>query len=337
MSFNPKVSIIIPVYNGSNYLRDAIDSAIAQTYKNIEIIIINDGSTDNGATERIAKSYGKKIRYFKKKNGGVATALNLGIKKMTGEYFSWLSHDDVYMPYKIKKQIKFLRKQKDKDIILYSDYKLIDENGKHLATSILDHEMLEDKPIYALLRGSVNGITMLIPHSCLEKYGDFDETLRCTQDYDMWYKMLQNHRFVHQKVFLAKTRLHSLQDTVANPKTIDECNRLWIRMIEGLSDVEKIKLESSLSEFYAAMIRFLRNTQYDGAIEYCQLKLEDSVDSENIEVSDLSDLLDENWKKKEGTIQAEQEHRSIPYRVLRKIHREGILGFLTACFRQIIK
>jgi glycosyltransferase involved in cell wall biosynthesis len=77
--FNPKVSIIIPVYNGSNFLKEAIDSAIAQTYKNIEIIVINDGSSDNGATEKIAKSYGDKIRYFKKENGGVATALNLGI------------------------------------------------------------------------------------------------------------------------------------------------------------------------------------------------------------------------------------------------------------------
>ena len=75
----PLISIVIPVYNGSNFLREAIDSALAQTYKNIEIIVVNDGSADDGETERIALSYGDKIRYFKKENGGVSSALNYGI------------------------------------------------------------------------------------------------------------------------------------------------------------------------------------------------------------------------------------------------------------------
>ena len=79
MKFHPKVSIIIPVYNGANYLRDAINSALNQTYKNIEIIVVNDGSNDNGRTDEIALSYGNKIKYIKKKNGGVASALNVGI------------------------------------------------------------------------------------------------------------------------------------------------------------------------------------------------------------------------------------------------------------------
>lgn len=66
----PKVSIVIPVYNGTNYMKDAIDSALNQTYKNCEVIVVNDGSTDHGATARLAKSYGNKIRYFEKENGG---------------------------------------------------------------------------------------------------------------------------------------------------------------------------------------------------------------------------------------------------------------------------
>ena len=106
---NPLVSIIIPVYNGSNYLSQAIDSALAQTYKNIEIIVVNDGSKDDGATEKIALSYGDKIRYYAKENGGVSSALNYGIEKMKGEYFSWLSHDDKYTPSKIEDQMS-LRK-----------------------------------------------------------------------------------------------------------------------------------------------------------------------------------------------------------------------------------
>ena len=82
-SFNPLVSIVIPVYNGSDFLVEAIESAINQTYKNIEVLVVNDGSNDNNATEKICKSFGEKVRCFYKENGGVATALNLGIKNQS--------------------------------------------------------------------------------------------------------------------------------------------------------------------------------------------------------------------------------------------------------------
>ena len=102
--FQPLVSIVIPVYNGSNYMREAVDSALAQTYEHLEVIVVNDGSTDD--TEQIALSYGERIRYFRKENGGVSSALNLGISKMKGAYFSWLSHDDIYSPTKVSDAIK---------------------------------------------------------------------------------------------------------------------------------------------------------------------------------------------------------------------------------------
>ena len=114
---SPLVSIIIPVYNGSNYVKEAIDSALAQTYKNIEIIVVNDGSNDDGATEKIALSFGDKIRYFYKANGGISSALNYGIEKMQGEYFSWLSHDDKYTETKIEKQIALLKETKKENTI----------------------------------------------------------------------------------------------------------------------------------------------------------------------------------------------------------------------------
>ena len=78
-NFEPLVTIVIPVFNGSNYVTSAINSALAQTYNKVEIVVVNDGSTDN--TEEIVKSYGNKIRYFIKKNGGVASALNFAILK----------------------------------------------------------------------------------------------------------------------------------------------------------------------------------------------------------------------------------------------------------------
>ena len=89
--YQPKVSIVIPAYNASNYLAEAIDSALAQTYSNTEIIVVNDGSKDDGATAAVAAKYGEKIRYVEKENGGSSSALNAGIANMTGEWFSWLT------------------------------------------------------------------------------------------------------------------------------------------------------------------------------------------------------------------------------------------------------
>ena len=132
VEYSPKVSIIIPVYNGSNYLRNAIDCALEQTYDNLEVIVVNDGSKDDGATERIALSYGDKIRYFSKENGGVSSALNYGISRMRGEYFSWLSHDDAYTPNKITDAIQTLIStgSMDQNTIAYTSGFYIDKDGK---------------------------------------------------------------------------------------------------------------------------------------------------------------------------------------------------------------
>ena len=134
---DPLVSIVIPVYNGANFVREAIDSALAQTYRNIEIIVVNDGSTDN--TRDIALSYGDKIRYFEKENGGVSTALNLAISEMKGEYFSWLSHDDLYAPEKVEAEIEALKTNGNMDMVVHCNYNILNmetEQCVHLYDSV---------------------------------------------------------------------------------------------------------------------------------------------------------------------------------------------------------
>ena len=106
------VSIVIPVYNAEKYLRECIESALNQSYKDIEIIAIDDGSEDNSL--KILESFNHKIKIISKKNGGTATALNKGIKEMTGEWFKWLSADDVLYPNAVEELIKEAKKIKDK-------------------------------------------------------------------------------------------------------------------------------------------------------------------------------------------------------------------------------
>lgn len=269
----PLVSIIIPVYNGSNYIEESIQSALAQTYPKIEVIVVNDGSNDQNATKNIVEKYKDKVRYFEKENGGVATALNLAIEKMKGEYFSWLSHDDTFYPWKIEKQIEFLENC-DKYSILYADYDLIDANGKKIAECKKDTEMLKEKPEYGLLRGSINGITMLIPKKAFKDCGTFNSSLRCTQDYDMWFRMQEKYHFVHQPITTSSTRIHSMQDTQISPNAVKEGNNLWIRMIEETNLETKIRLEKSEYHFLEEMYEFLKTTPYEKALEYTEQELE---------------------------------------------------------------
>ena len=186
----PLVSIVIPVYNGANYLREAIDSALAQTWPHCEVLVVNDGSTDNGATESIALSYGERIRYFHKENGGVATALNLGIREMRGDFFSWLSHDDVYLPDKCHEQVEFWQQCGDARAILYADAHIIDAQGEKIGSHPMP-DMAEDEVLCRIWgRSFLNGCTMLIPRMLLLEAGGFNESLSTTQDYDLWLRLV---------------------------------------------------------------------------------------------------------------------------------------------------
>ena len=273
----PLVSIIIPVYNGSKYLGEAIDSALRQTYKNIEIVVVNDGSTDNGKTESVAKSYGDKIRYFSKPNGGVSSALNYAIKESKGEYISWVSHDDLIYPNKIEAQIEYLKNNKllNKDVIVYSDHSLINKDGKLIEICQKQFDEFGEKTEYALLHGKINGITLLIPKKAYNDCGLFSEKLVAVQDYEMWERMFKKYRIIHLPLVLSASRYHSKQVTNVSPKVKSEGNPFWIKLMEDITDKRKIELDGSLYNFYNNMSNFLTYTPYDEAKEYCNKKCND--------------------------------------------------------------
>ncbi len=201
----------MPVYNGANYLREAVDSALGQTYKNIEVIVVNDGSDDGGRVKQIAESYKSSIRYYEKPNGGVSSALNKGISEMSGTYFSWLSHDDVYLPWKLETQIKQLQKLRNRNTILYSNYNLIDSKSVEIG-SIKISRFKPEQLIFELMKSSfLNGCSLLIPLRCFQTEGLFREDLVTTQDYDLWFKMMQVYPFIHIPEALIQSRVHQEQ------------------------------------------------------------------------------------------------------------------------------
>ncbi len=243
VSEEAKVSIVIPVYNGANYLHEAINCALAQTYLNVEVVVVNDGSNDGGETERIALSYGDRIRYFSKENGGVATALNLGLEKMTGDYFSWLSHDDMYTPDKIEKQMNALRQFGDQAVI-FSDYCHISPAGKLLHTYRVSPQGSSNTRALLAISHEVgfHGCAFLIPRQYFDRFGVFDPALRYTQDTDLWFRMAGSVPFLHVKEILVRSRQHEEQDSQRyHDGLAREADRVMSRMIRDLS-IEEVNL-----------------------------------------------------------------------------------------------
>lgn len=218
--YTPLVSIVIPVYNGGNFLKQAIDSALTQTYENIEIVVVNDGSTDNGATERIALSYGDKVRYFHKENGGCASALNYGIDQMRGEWFSWLSHDDLYMPDKVQCEIDIVRRcgYEHKDVIIVCGGSVIDEHnlplpkGPNIPAQYLSSADAFEK---LLLQWALNGCALLIPRSAFERLGGFSTRYVYILDWIYWLELaITGYDFHFCSDVLVKNRKHDGQVSV---------------------------------------------------------------------------------------------------------------------------
>ncbi len=246
-NFNPLVSIIIPVYNGSNYLKLAIEAALNQTYKNIEVIVVNDGSKDDNKSEDIAKKYGNKIRYYYKENGGVSSALNYGIKKMKGEYFAWLSHDDYIEKCHIEKLVELISIEGNEKVIPFSSFKIIDEKGNldvpqtvDAQLFCMDYKMSVLKNYYSLLQGEINGGSVLIPKEAFDKHGLFNEKLRIAQERDMWSRLIQEYHFINVPYDTASVRIHSNQVTNTSSIVMDETNE---KSLEILNNVPKEVME----------------------------------------------------------------------------------------------
>ena len=230
MTYQPKISIVIPAYNASNYLADAIESALHQTYRNYEIIVVNDGSNDAGKTAAVAAEYADKITYIEKPNGGSSSAMNCGIRNMTGEWFSWLSHDDLYYPDKLQKEVGFLNKLAEGGTdeasihrhILFASADLIDANGKDFKKfsrrkiKRTDEKInVPDGPLHLIaepIQAGFHGCSCLIHKRVFEEIGMFNENLKYLNDMDLWFRLYSNGYAIHYlPSVLVMGRVHSQQ------------------------------------------------------------------------------------------------------------------------------
>ena len=233
-----KVSVIIPVYNSEKFLKETLESVIHQTSSDVEIIAINDGSTDNSL--EILKKYENKITIINQKNMGLAEAVNTGIKKMSGHWLKWLSPDDILYPDAIEILVEQAKKLPE-NTILYSNWTMIDEKGKKLRDFYESNynELSNFDYNVRLLDGQqINVNTTLIPHSLFSKNLSMNPLIDIILvDYDFFLRagLLHQTRFFLIEKPLIKYRIHDSQQS--HQKILASLKNLEITKNEILSSL----------------------------------------------------------------------------------------------------
>jgi teichuronic acid biosynthesis glycosyltransferase TuaG len=207
-SIPPLVSAVIPTYNGAHCIRDTIDSALGQTFTDLEVVVVDDGSTDE--TPHILASYGERINVVRKVNGGIASARNAGIEAASGTWIALLDHDDLWDADKIQRQVAYLTDHPNVAMV-YSRARVKRElepangceelTGLPLPTGYRPHDGF-------LMRNPVPPLTALFRRDIVLGLGAFSQDASPADDWDLWLRMSERHCVGFMPEVLATYRLH---------------------------------------------------------------------------------------------------------------------------------
>jgi glycosyltransferase involved in cell wall biosynthesis len=218
--------VVIPVFNGEKFIGQALESVFSQTYKDFEVICIDDGSSD-GSPEVIAQ-YGGKVRYFRQENAGPSSARNAAMNMSRGEFIAFLDQDDLWYPDKLRLQMDYLKR--------HPDVAMVHSNINISRDDVVIHHGL---PIERRQNGSsvfeelylgnfINSITVVARRKIFDIIGLFDEDFRMAQDYDLWMRIASRFKIAYQDEIMAEYRLHDNNSSRNNIAVIkDDLNILY--------------------------------------------------------------------------------------------------------------
>lgn len=207
----PLVSIIVPVYNGERYLMEALESCFAQTYRNLEIIVVDDCATDASASiAETAAAADPRLRVIRRPvNGGIARAFNTGFQAAKGSYLTRLAQDDAFYPQAVECMVDALECDPSCDLA-YGDMDQIDEQGRVL------FQIITNPPDSAVLPRNRLGLCVLWTRRLMDATGWFDPKMELAEDYDYWLRASLEFKFCKvQAAPLFRFRIHSGQASVA--------------------------------------------------------------------------------------------------------------------------
>ena len=201
------VSVIIPVYNASRFIRQTIESVLSQTYKNLELIIVDDGSTDD--SPEIIKSFkDSRIVFIRQKNKGVSAARNTAVAASSGKFIALLDHDDIWFPEKLEKQIPLFEKNPETGLV-YSDIGYIDADGKQVSWMLKQFEPHRGYVLKELfLNDFIPCLTAVFRRDVLKKTGLFNEKYRFAEEYDLFLRIARYYQVDFVDEVLACYRVH---------------------------------------------------------------------------------------------------------------------------------
>jgi glycosyltransferase involved in cell wall biosynthesis len=212
----PTVSVLIPTYNRAEMVIEAIQSVLHQTYTDYEIIVVDDGSTDN-TRERIAALASDKVRYFYQENQGRPAARNHTLRRVQGKYIAFLDSDDLWLPHKLEKQVKYLESNPMVGMVC-TTYERVLMDG----TIISRHppQLKEDVHHQFLRACNIQTSTIMLRHDVITDIGEFDLFLLNTQDVDYWLRVAHEFTVGEITETLVKMRLREKENLTRDPEKV---------------------------------------------------------------------------------------------------------------------
>jgi len=206
---SPEVSVIIPAYNVASFIKETVESVLAQTFVNYEIIIVNDGSPDTFELEKALRPYQEKINYIKQENRGAGAARNAGLRLARGRYVAFLDGDDAWYPFFLEKQLDLINSDGGYDLV-YANA-ILDGDSPWAGKTYMDRDPSTGAATFEALIGErCSPITsgVLARLQPILDVGLFDESLRNSQDFDLWVRLakLRGARLGYQRTVLLKHR-----------------------------------------------------------------------------------------------------------------------------------
>jgi glycosyltransferase involved in cell wall biosynthesis len=223
----PLVSAIIPAYNSAAFLARAIRSALAQDYPNKQVIVVDDGSTDN--TEEIAKSFGAEIIYVRQENAGPAAARNRGIKETRAEYIAFLDSDDEWLPGRLSKCIQPMIEDDSIGLTYCLSFVRRLDGREEIYGRIARETPLHRSMIFQPRTQSTPATTCR--RSILEQVGGFDRDLKRCQDHDLWIRIRECSRTACVKEPLV--RIYAREDSHSGPMNKEEVIKSYCRVVHN--------------------------------------------------------------------------------------------------------